>query len=563
MRVVHVSPGGGDKVLVSFTYDPEVVSAIRDVPGRTWDHVRKLWHLPSVESIGELEKRLPLGVELRVHASLAAALTERRARLADAAAIRTAGDGAIWPLRSTPYRHQRAGADFLARLGSGALFWEMGTGKTAAALAYCEHLRLQCPGVPFHVLVICPNTVKRNWGIEIEKHAGHSDYVIPGGSLAERARLVGTATYTIVNCEALSLRLAATLRERTWDVVVVDESTRFKTPDAKRTKALHKLVARHRLILSGTPITGKPEDAWAQLEFVQPGIFGRWWGFEQAYLLKDFFGSVIGVRPDRVDELRTKIDSVSYRVLKNEVLDLPPKVYEDRVVELSGTQAKAYASMRDELRIELETGVITASNVLTKLLRLTQVTAGLLGEGASYSWLATPALNAKLGALDELLNEDLAGEQVVIFGIYQKELEHLWQRYAPSSTGLDAWDSPAIIYGPTPERRRAELIQQFQEGRRRLLFVQAHSGGIGVNLTAARTAIYYSRSWSLEDYLQSQDRLHRIGQQGTVTILHITARGTVDEQIAQALAAKQGVADMLTGDAARRLAATVLKGDLS
>ncbi|HEY6058727.1 MAG TPA: DEAD/DEAH box helicase [Candidatus Limnocylindrales bacterium] len=567
IEVVEV--GNGNRLAARFPYDPELIGIVRQVSGREWDKKLTAWTFPGTpENVLDLMRRCPSDVDVAMTRELRDKLNVRYRAIRDAAAIRAAGDATVeWPLRTTPYAHQRAGLAFLAKLGSGALFWEMGLGKTAGAIAYVETLAQADPEL--RVLVICPNTVKRNWLAEIEKHTGTIMGGILEGTLAGRSAQVKRGLshlgrYTIVNCEALSLApLNAALVDAGWDVVIVDESSRFKAPGASRTKALLRLAKRTpvRLILTGTPITGKPEDAWAQMEFVAPGMFGTWWSFLDRYLVRNPYTKAIeGVRPGMSDDLAGRVASRSYRIRKDDVLDLPPKVFEDRVVELDGTQAAAYASMKRDLRVAYEGGEIEAWNVLTQLLRLTQITAGLIGEGERYQWLATG--NAKLAALDELLNEDLAGEQVVVYGVYQRELEELSDRYDGPPKGYIVGERRPlrpIIYGPTPERVRADLISAFQAGDRRLLFVQTHTGGIGINLTAAKTAIYYTRGWSLEDWLQSQDRLHRIGQRGTVTIVSLVAKGTVDEQIAKALAAKQNVADMLTGDALRQLTATVLE----
>jgi SNF2 family DNA or RNA helicase len=558
MRVTIASPpwANGRFIAVTSPYDPGIIAAIKATPGRRWDSSRHVWLIPCTpESFDSLLERLPGYAIAEVADSLRRAIDQRRAALNGAALVKSRGDGKVdYDYITEPYAHQRAGLDFLHRMGSAALLWEMGTGKTKTAIDYCEWLKNGT--TTFRVLVICPNTVKRNWATEIEKHAGHRDYIVPDGPLARRRGEIGSAGYTIVNCEMLSAKTTAdALLAREWDVVIADESTRFKTPTAKRTKTLHKMRAKRRLILTGSPITGKPQDAWAQLEFVEPGLLGSWWAFVDRYLIKDYFGAVTGVKDGMAQELRARIESRSYRVLKSQVLDLPPKVYENRWVELDGKQAAAYKQMKAELRVALEGHDILAPTILTQLLRLTQITAGLIGERGDYLWLEP---SAKLTELDELLNEELAGEQVVVFGLYQRELEKLWLRYAPPSTGYDEWDLPAILYGPTPEKRRHELVDQFQSGQRRLLFAQAHTGGIGINLTAARTAVYYTRGWSLEDYIQSQDRLHRIGQQGTVTIINLVAKSTVDVVIDRALAAKQNMADILTGDVARKLAAEVL-----
>jgi SNF2 family DNA or RNA helicase len=557
VKVTRASP---TLLAVRFAYDEEVITAVKSIPGRTWNKANHVWVIPSSpENVRQLRKLMPHHAKLLVETKLLADLEAQEAGLAKGQAVRDAGDSAIaFDYVTAPYAHQRAGLEFLVHLGSGALLWEMGLGKTKTAIDYAEYLEREA--FESHVgstkvLVITPNTVKRNWGAEIEKHAGHTAYIIPDGTLPKRAKAFGTARYTIVNAEALSYAVTAgALQAITWDLVIVDESTRFKTPSAQRTKALHKLRATQRIILTGTPITGKPEDAWSQLEFVSPGLFGSFYSFRDRYLQLDYFRKPVGVKPGMAQDLVERVARRSYRILKRDVLDLPEKVYANRVVELSGEQAKAYKQMRDELRVEIENAPkFTATNILTVLLRLTQITAGLVGTTDSgYLWLPD---SAKLAELDNLLLDELAGEQVVIFGQYQRELEELAKRYVGEIPG---WHP--IIYGPTPEKVRHELVDEFQRGARRLLFCQNRTGGIGINLTAAQVAVYYTRSWSLEEWLQSQDRLHRIGQRGTVSILSLVAKDTIDEEIAKALAAKQNIADYLTGDKARQLAARLLGG---
>lgn len=541
---------------------------IKTIPGREWNAKAKLWLIPGTpETLIYIRDHKPPTMALEIADTTKTRFRTQVSALHAAREVREAGNATIdhrWVTQ--PYAHQRAGLAFLAHLGSGALLWEMGLGKTKTAIDYAEWLaankRNEMLG-DIRVLVIAPNTVARNWAAEIWQHAGHADHVLlTGMTMSRRLHLLGTARYSIVNTEALStdaFRDAAA--SRAWDLVIVDESTRFKTHNSKRTKALHKIGKRavHRVILTGTPITGSAGDAWGQFEFVQPGVFGTWYRFVDDFLELDWFKRPTGAaKPGRDDELTQRIGRRSYRVLKREVLDLPPKVYQQRTVELAGDQLAAYRQMRDELRVEIANMErVTVSNVLTVLLRLTQITSGLVGKGDAYTWIPD---NAKVTELDVLLNDELRGEQVVIFGQYQRELEALAQRYmGPESQPAGRFPG-GIIYGPTPEKVRHELIEQFQAGTRRLLFCQQRTGGIGITLTAAQTAVFYSRSWSLEEWLQAQDRLHRIGQTGTVSIVSLVAAKTVDEQISAALRDKQSMADVLTGDRLRKLVEAVLGG---
>lgn len=565
-RTVTVSelPPPSTRLRLSFPYDPELIHAVKAVPGREWDKRRQFWTIPgAADTVATLRRALPEAVVMMVPTALKARVRAEIDAANEAKVIRESGDAVVdWRLHTTPYAHQRAGLAFLEKLGSGALLWEMGTGKTATAIAYAEglggpvdNLRLigGKPLVQFHVLVICPNTVKRVWASEITKHAGHDSYAVLDGTLLDRAQKLGLSRYTILNCESLSYpKLAEAIIAHPWGLVIVDESTRFKAHSAARTKALLRLGAKapRRIILSGTPFTdGVGEDAWSQFEFVQPGTFGSFYAFRDRYLALDYFKKPVGIKPEMRADLRDRLDRRSYRVLKRDVLDLPPLLPPvDRVVELAGPQRKAYDQMRDDLRVQLASGEsINAFNILTQLLRLTQITAGLIGEGDTYQWLPD---NAKVTELDDLIRDELRAEQVVIYGIYQRELEELSRRYD--------YDPDGIIYGPTPEKRRAQAIAEFQAGQRQHLFVQTHTGGIGITLTAASTVIFNTRGWSLEDYLQARARPDRIGQTQSMATLHLVAKGTVDEEIAKALSQKQNVADYLTGDKARTLAASVL-----
>lgn len=574
MPIAHLSRAapGATVGRLDYPFSPAVTEVIRRIPGREFNRTYKIWLFPlnpsNVLALREGLKELNPPWALNIPRDLADMLNVAWRKQRDAAAVRTAGDSDIaFDYVTEPYAHQRAGLAFLEHLGGGALLWEMGLGKTKTAIDFAELTSQRIghgtavagggwepPDSPMRVLVICPNTIKRNWRDEVAKHAGHDDVVIPTGTIANRVTQLATARYTIVNCEALShAPMAAALRAIEWDLIVVDESTRFKTPEAARTKALMKLRTKRRVILTGTPITGKPQDAYIQFEWVKPGLFGKsFWSFKERYLDKDWFGNIIGIKPGMADELRDRIDTTSYRILKADVLDLPPKVYIDRAVEMKGEQLRAYNQMRDELRIEIDAMTeVRAANILTVLLRLTQVTSGFYGERGRYQWIDG---NAKEQELDALLNDELATEQVVIFGLYQFELEKLAERYAPTKLG----HLLPIIYGPTHEIDRHALITQFQAGDRRLLFAQLATGGIGINLTAAKNAIYYTRGWSLEQWLQSQDRLHRIGQTGTVSIVTLLAERSIDYDVKDSIVSKQEVADSLTGDGARALALKIL-----
>lgn len=513
--------------------------------------------------------------------------------------IKATGDGSVpgYMYATEPYAHQRMGHAFLNIHDYAGLLWEMGTGKTKTVIddLLCRKLNGRLNG---KVLVVCPNEVKRTqWARQIPLHSGGAltVQVLSGSTDKRKQRLrESSADVFVINYEGV-LRLDKELVNFPWAAIILDEATRIKNARAKRTKILLKMKAPVKRILTGTPITQSPSDAFAPFTFLNPGIFGSWWNFHQRYLVKGGYGGyqVIGYR--NLDELKNKIEQYSSRVLKDDVLDLPEKTYTNMEVELEGEGLEHYKRMRDELRTswlesddeEIESN---ASIILTQMLRLSQISGGLIQAYGVYRFIKEK--NAKLAALQEIIDDLPKYEKIVVFAVYQHEIEALAAEFSALN--------PALIYGNTSPDERAEMIREFQDvcdncgsainarchrdnpdykpccekcahefSNCRMLIAQIHSGGIGIDLTAAQTAVYYTRNWSLEDFLQSQDRLHRIGQRGTVNIITLVgtvpngeknteeweAKGkaslSIDEAISMALVRKQAMADRITGDKER------------
>lgn len=323
--------------------------------------------------------------------------------------------------------------------------------------------------------------------------------------------------------------------------LAVDESSRIKTPNATRTKTLRTLgrQAGYRRILTGTPVTQGLQDLYAQYAFLDPDIIGvsTYEGFKQRYCdLERPHGRNVPVNAyvitgyRNTEELLSRVGRVSFSVTKDECLDLPPKVYMTREVEMSDVQARHYKDLKKHALTVLQSGeLVTPMNALEMLLRLHQIVCGhLKGE------LITPC--PRVTALGDVVEE--AGKTIV-WSRFKVDIHRICAEL--QRRGIEH----VVHTGDVDTKDREVAIKRFMEDPNVRAFVATtDSGGIGLNLTAATTVVYYSNAFSLEKRLQSEDRAHRIGQTKSVTYVDLVTPDTVDTRIVDALKAKQDIASM-------------------
>ena len=463
-----------------------------------------------------------------------------------------------------PFAHQRQGLRFLLAEPNGGLLWEQGLGKTWAAIAVA--LRRACNGEVRQCLVICPNTLMYNWRDEIKRHTANWPVLVLEGTIAERKRQLAQAREFFVVCNVESFSsIVGEVNAKDFDMVIVDEASRIKNPKAQRTKAVLSLRPRYRIILTGTPLTNGATDVWAPFNWIDPQTFGNYWAFQDRYCE---FGPLKGpdgkpkyvtgrdgkkrmvkvfVRHRNVEELRAKIARRGYRLMKTDCLDLPEKTYQDIRVPIEGEQKRLYRAMAEEFRAVLdemsdEQVAAEATNVLSQMLRCHQITSGILGTPEGPVWMAD---NAKLKVLNDLLDGPLEDKKVIVFCRYREEIQQIAQSFENRN--------PVMIVGGMAPWKRQDAVSAFQNDPSCTLFVgQIQTAGFGLTLTASQDVVFFSRDFSLESYLQAQDRAHRIGQTGTVTIMNLIAKDTIDELIAERLEMKEGFADVVTGDIDRK-----------
>jgi len=331
--------------------------------------------------------------------------------------------------------------------------------------------------------------------------------------------------------------------------MAIDESTTIKNPKAKRTKTMVKLgkFAKFRRIMTGSPVTKSPLDLYSQCEFLNPQLLGfpSYYSFcvRYANMIKRSSGShtyhqILGFQ--NLDELSEILKSFSTRVLKEECLDLPEKVFTTRRIEMTPDQKRMYKEMKKYAMtvINEEGDSVSATVVITQLLRLHQISCGF---ATSDDGAITKIPNNRLNELMSILEE--TDGKVILWATYRHDIQLLEEEISKAHGP----ESVVTYYGDTTVEERREAVKSFQDPNSPVRFFIGNpsTGGYGLTLTEANTVIYYSNSYDLEKRLQSEDRAHRIGQTKSVTYIDLIAEGTVDEKIVKALLNKQNIANQI------------------
>ena len=472
-----------------------------------------------------------------------------------------------YKFKTKPYDHQVTALEKSWDKKEYAYFMEMGTGKSKVLVDNIA--MLYDKGRINGALIIAPKGVYRNWySQEIPNH-------LPGH--IEHKTVLWTATTSkakdkeyqqlfkvdldlhilIMNVEAFStkkgLEFATSFLNCHNSLMAVDESTTIKTPSAKRTKAILNLgrSALYRRILTGSPVTKSPLDLYTQCGFLDGYLLGfdSYYAFRNRYAVmveRNFGGRRVQIPKGykRLGELSDKLKPFSYRVLKEDCLDLPDKVYIKREVDLTDEQKSTYTTMKSAALALLKGKMATAPHVLTQLMRLHQITCGHLKNDDDT---ITEIKNNRISSLLELL-EEVEGK-VIIWANYVYDIKRIVK-----AIGLKYGEQSIVqYYGAIPAEQRQKNIEKFQDPNSPVRFFVGNpqTGGYGITLTAANNIVYYSNGYDLEKRLQSEDRAHRIGQKKAVTYIDLIAPKTIDEKIVKALRKKINIATEIMGEELR------------
>ena len=471
-----------------------------------------------------------------------------------------------YKFKTKPYAHQMTALEKSWNKETYAYFMEMGTGKTKVLI---DNLAmLYDKGKVNGALIIAPKGVVGTWySNELPTHLpDHIEQITvlwqPNITKKQREDLDSLFSegeglhILIMNVEAFSTdkgkEFAAKFLSCHETLMAIDESTTIKNPSAKRTKSILSLAkeAKYRRIMTGSPVTKNPLDLFSQCYFLDPFHldFSSYYAFRNRYAemkTMHISGRSIQVVDSykNLDELAVQLKTFSYRVLKDECLDLPDKIFIKRQITLTADQRKLYDQMKKQALAILEGKLSSTQNSLTQLMRLQQITCGHFTDDNGGT---QPIENNRITELMDIL-EDVEGK-AIIWAHYQYDInviiKAIVKKYGPGSV--------VDYYGLTPKEDRQDNIKKFQDDPKCRFFIGTPAtGGYGITLTAANTVVYYSNGYDLEKRLQSEDRAHRLGQKKPVLYIDINAEDTVDEKIVKALRKKINIASEVLGEELR------------
>lgn len=473
-----------------------------------------------------------------------------------------------------PWDHQKKAIAHSFEKPDLALLWEMGTGKTATTINILRG-RYAVNGRLMKTLILAPLVVLQNWKREFKVHSkiNERDIIVLNMNGPKRIKSIDAALYdevlqqyannkiVLLNYEGLLTKdVFARLEKWGPEIVVCDESQRCKDFKSKRAQAVAVLSdkAKHRYILTGTPILNTSMDIFMQYRILDGGwTFGKnFYAFRAMYFedVNAGFASKPGYfpkfmpKPHTYNELSQRIYQKGLRATKEECLDLPPLVKTERHVELSAEQTRMYKEMKDEyltfiqdLEKKGEPKAVIANLAVTKALRLQQIVSGFAKDedGTIHKLKDVP----RMQALKELLVDLTAdGHKVIVWSVFKENYRMI--RELCDDVGIAYTE----LHGEVSARDKETNMERFRKDPDcKVIIANQQSGGLGVNLVEASYSIYYSKNFSLEQDLQSEARNHRGGSEihSKVTRIDLVAPGTIDELLTEALKQKKAIGDQI------------------
>lgn len=532
----------GNRIIAKTHYKEK--DKAKSVQGSRWKPNRKAWQFPHSPFVA---KEL---VDTFGESDCASDVIQLADRAKTSSVAKNPDDLPQPKVRKTDaWDHQKLAYHFGKNINNVAYFLNMGLGKSKIAIDLIQNRGHDT------VAIVCPKSVINVWGREFNKHCakefmlanptkrGVRERLKQIQSTWEKAVALNKISVCVFNYEAvLNDDLYDWLKATDIECMVADEMHRVKAPGGKQSRALYRIgkTIPHKIGLTGTPLPHSPLDIYAQYRFLEPGIFGTSFAqFKSRYAVTrdrringNSFSEVVGYQ--RKEELHDKMYQIAYKG-DPDVLDLPDQHTTERYCTLDEKTMKHYHKLNDQFITFLQNQeVVSADNALVKLLRLQQLTSG---------YIKTDEDNIRtIGTEKEDLFRDIAtdigDEPIVVFCRFKYDLQTI--RDVTDDLGREYGEVSGSQNDLTDDAEYPEDVD--------VLGVQIQSGSVGINLTRARYAIYYSTGFSLGDYQQSKKRLHRPGQENDVVYIHLVAEDTIDEQVLEALDKREEVVNHVLSD---------------
>ena len=468
--------------------------------------------------------------------------------------------------KTKPFNHQLQALGCSWDKTNFAYFMEMGTGKSKVLIDNIA--MLYDAGKINAAVIIAPKGVYRNWErLELPAHLPDhiptrvTTWVAPSSRKKEDEENLKKLFTTfdgldifLMNVEALAHLPSVQFLDKylltTRSLMAIDESTTIKSTTAKRTKNILKIckLAEYRRILTGSPVTKNPLDLYSQCHFLDEDLLGfsSYYAYKSRYAIEvkrhtstHAFPHIVGFR--NLDELSVKLGTFSFRVLKEDCLDLPAKLYQPRYIEMTVEQQKAYNDLSTFAITQLENETLSVTNTMTMLLRLHQITCGYLPTDDGQQ---IPLKNNRLSEMLDAI-EEVEGK-IIIWANYRKSIFDIQEALSKKF----GEETVVTYFGDTKDKDRQDIVKNFQDPESPVRFFVANqqTGGYGLTLTQAHTVIYFSNNYDLEKRIQSEDRAHRIGQKNNVTYIDLICEKSVDENIVNSLRNKIDLASQSLGE---------------
>lgn len=526
IRVEKIGKGTyfDDAYKISFKYDPTTVAKVKELAQRRYLPDDRAWEIPSFELPNLVEKigLSNISAEDNLIGALKTQEIEDR-RAATEKRLRGIKPVVDFAFTTAPLPHQIEAFNYGMERDRLLIGDEQGLGKTKESIDITVARKREL----VKTLIVCGvNSVKYNWEKEISTHSKEKAVIIDGKTMDIRVAQInnwykGAEYFGIINIESLRNEkiqdaLYVGIKDGYIGAVIVDEIHKAKNGSSQQGKALRTLKTPIRIGLSGTPMN-KAEDLWNILTWL--GVEKRsFYSFRNTYCIMGGYGGYQVVGHKNLDSLNAELNRVMLRRKKEEVLDLPPKVHSTEYVELTRKQQLLYRDIKQGIINNLE-DILTSVDPLSCTLRLRQLTGGLFTED-----------NPKLDRVKDMLDEEIIpnGYKAIIFS----QWESITSIYLEALRGYN----PIYITGKVSPEDRQKAVERFQtDPECKLAIGTIGAMGTGLTLNKASYVFFVDKLWNSGENEQAEDRAHRIGTAGTVNIISLVAKGSIDEGVEEYL----------------------------
>jgi len=522
-----------NSLFISFPYNQSLVDTVRSFPMKHWDAKNKEWEIPFNKLAEFIEKASDF--EIEINADEYVSLTKREVKMPKG-----------FEFKTKPFEHQIDGFNYGLNHDRWLLADEQGLGKTKQVIDIAVAKKLQYK-ISKCLIICCVNGLKYNWQNEISIHSNETGYILGNRNgkvkgnkekLADLENIDDIDSYFIITNiesirdESIQTKISELCKSGKIGIIAVDEVHKCKDPTSQQGKALLKLEPKVRIAMTGTPVMNQPIDLFIILKWLGYESHA-FYSFKKHYCEYGGYGGYEIIGYKNLDELGERLNEIMLRRLKNDVLDLPEKLYIDEFVELTPKQLQIYKEVTADIQANIDQ-IKKASNPLAELIRMRQATGytGILSSSIRES--------AKLDRMEELVEEAVAnGKKVVIFSNWT-------QMTTPIRERLEKKYYCVSITGELNAEARETAKNEFQNNPKcKVIIGTTGAMGTGLTLTAGTVEIFMDEPWNRANKEQAEDRCHRVGTKENVTIYTLLAKNTIDERIHQLVYKKGAMADML------------------